>query len=185
VIERRDLFKILGAVWMSPGESAAQHAHVVTAPPDIAHYKPRFFSDREYAAVDSLTEIVIPADEQSPGAHAVGVRFYIDTLVFRSDQKVQERWRAGLAAVDEAARATFAKGFADCSGEQQEKVVAQMARNETAPTTELERFFRVLKSLTLDAFVLSEAGMNEYLGYKGNIAVPDFAGCTHPEHRRG
>src|SRR6516165_8239817 len=63
-------------------------------------------------------------------------------------------------------------------------LVALMARNEKAPATDLERFFPVLKNMTLDAFIVSEIGMKEYLGYKGNTAIQDFPGCTHPDHQR-
>ena len=58
-----------------------------------------------------------------------------------------------------------------------------MARNEKAPSTELERWFELLKQMTVEAYVLSDAGMTQYLGYKGNTAIPEFRGCTHPEHQ--
>ncbi|HKX00833.1 MAG TPA: gluconate 2-dehydrogenase subunit 3 family protein [Bryobacteraceae bacterium] len=201
MIDRRELFRIIGATLAATREGTAQHVHRASAAAiDVASYRPRFFSEQQYRVIDELTEIIIPTDEQSPGAHAAGVRFYIDTVLHYSAPDVQQHWRDGLAAVEDAAREQFGKGFADCGAADKERVVALMARAETgAPqpriargqatqekdsSTELERFFPVLKQMSLDAFALSEIGMKEYLGYKGNTALQEFPGCAHPEHQR-
>lgn len=184
MIERRDLFKIFGAALVLERQGPAQHEHGAAAVVDVASYKPRFFSDQEYLTIDDLTEIIIPADDQSRGAHAAGVRFYIDTVLCYGAPDVQQQWRSGLTAVEEAAHGHFGKGFVQCSAAEKQQVVAMMARNEKAPTADLERFFPVLKQLTMEAFTLSEVGMKEYLGYKGNTAIAEFPGCTHPEHQR-
>jgi hypothetical protein len=112
------------------------------------------------------------------------VRFYIDTVLHYADSETQARWHTGLAAVEEAARARFGKAFVDCNAGERDQVVAMMARNEKAASTELEKFFPTLKHMTVDAYALSDLGMAQYLGYKGNVAVQEFRGCTHPEHQR-
>jgi len=183
MIERRELFKILGATLAAAREVAAQHEHGAAAPIDTANYKPRFFSDRQYTAIDDLTEIIIPADDQSPGARAAGVRFYVDSVLHYAAPDVQQRWHNGLAAVEEAAHAQFGKDFPDLGAAEKDKLVALMAKGEKSPTTELERFFPVLKGAAVEAFALSDIGMQEYLGYNGNTAIPEFPGCTHPEHQ--
>jgi hypothetical protein len=184
MIERRELFKILGATLVAAQKGAAQHAHGTAAAIDTANYKPRFFSERQYRVIGDLTEIIIPADEQSPGAQAAGVRFYIDTVLHYAAPDVQQHWRDGLAAVEEEAHAQFGKDFPDLSAAQRDQLVAVMAEGEKSPKTEMERFFPVLKQATVDAFALSDIGMKEYLGYKGNTAIAEFPGCTHPEHQR-
>jgi hypothetical protein len=80
-MERRELFKVLGATLVFAHDGAAQHDHRTSVVVEIESYKPRFFSDPQYLAIDALTEIIIPTDSQSPGAHAAGVRFYIDTVL--------------------------------------------------------------------------------------------------------
>jgi hypothetical protein len=57
-----------------------------------------------------------------------------------------------------------------------------MAANETNPVTSLDRFFVAVKELAIEAFYLSAVGKKS-LGYKGDTAVSDFPGCTHPEHK--
>jgi hypothetical protein len=183
MIERRELFKILGATLMATHQGAAQHDHGPPAAVNVEDYAPRFFSDAQYGTIDRLTDIIIPSDDQSPGAHAAGVRFYVDTVLHYADAGTQQKWRSGLAAVDESARTSFNKAFVDCSIQEQEQIVAVMARNEKNPSTELELFFGLLKDVTVEAYSISEIGMTRYFGYTGNTAIKEFPGCKHPEHQ--
>ena len=180
-MERRELFKILAAT-AAGSEASAQHRHGAAAP-DLASYKPRFFSASEYETLDRLCEIIIPADEHSPGARQAQVRFFIDVTAHFSDPQSQQRWRAGLKAVEDAAYASFGKPFVECGAKQQDSIVARMARNEGAPKNELERFFGPLKRMTVEGYHLSDVGARQGLGYKGDISVAEFPGCTHPEHQ--
>jgi len=181
-MERRELFKLLGAGLVVACDGAAQYSNETLAP-DVSNYKPRFFSDQEFVTIDALTEIIIPADGQSPGAHAAGVGFYIDTVLHYADAQEQQAWRNGLASIEATVQSKFGKAFLSSSPTEQDQLVAVMARNERAPATDLERFFPILKTLTLEAFALSKIGMTQYLGYYGNIAQQEFPGCTHPEHQ--
>ena len=179
-MERRELFKILAAT-AAGSQATAQHQHG-TAAPDLASHKPRFFSASEYEALDRLCEVIIPADEQSPGARQAQVRFFIDVMVHFSDPQSQQRWRAGLKAVEDAAHASFGKRFVECGASQQDSIVARMALNEGAPSSELERFFGPLKRMTVEGYHISDVGARQGLGYKGDTSVAEFPGCTHPEH---
>src|SRR6266478_6815354 len=92
-MERRELFKILAAT-ATASQASAQHLH--GAGPYLSSYKPRFFSTAEYETLDRLCEVIIPADEHSPGARQAQVRFFIDVMAHFSDPQSQQRWRAGL-----------------------------------------------------------------------------------------
>jgi hypothetical protein len=117
MIERRELFKILGAATViARCEAVAQHLHGASAAPSsFANYKPRFFNEQQYRVIDALAEIIIPADDQSPGAHAAGVQFYIDTLLLFSGAETKGRWKSGLTSINEAARVQFAVPFLECT----------------------------------------------------------------------
>ena len=118
-MERRELFKILAAT-AAGSQASAQHQHG-TAAPDLASYKPRFFSASEYEMLDHLCEAILPSDEQSPGARQAQVRFFIDVMVHFSDPQSQQRWRAGLKAVEDAAHASFGKPFVECGAGRQDR----------------------------------------------------------------
>src|SRR5262249_43734915 len=143
-MERRELFKILTSGLAVQPYLSAQHRHTVDSPPPLSlrSYQPRFFSGTEYEVIDRLCEIIIPSDDQSPGAHQSGVPYYIDTILLYSDKRsLQLLWRSGLEAVQEASIAQFGQRFLECSARQQEQIVALMAAHEDMPSNELETFF--------------------------------------------
>jgi hypothetical protein len=69
--DRRDALKILTASVLAgpPLLTAAQTG------------KPLYFTKDEFALLDRLTEIIIPRDAHSPGAHEAGVAAFIDRMV--------------------------------------------------------------------------------------------------------
>jgi len=186
-MDRRDLIKILGiGIAVGPeGLWAHEHADQMVASPavDLAGYKPRFLATGEYQVLGRLCDVIIPADETSPGASEAGVPFYIDSVLFYAKPDERQLWRNGLKQVQHTAMTQFGRSFEECSVDERERIVAQMAVNEGSPQTELEKFFAPLKSMTVSAYWLSEAGMKQYLGYRGDTMLRDFPGCTHPEHQ--
>ena len=147
-----------------------------------AEYELRFFSEDQKALLDRLTGLIIPADDHSPGAQEAKVSLFIDLMVSHSKPGVQDHWTRGFAAVEKESQIRFQKPFLECDAAQQDRVMQGMAGNEDHPTTELERFFAVLKSRTIDGYYTSAIGIHEELEYKGNRPQAEFVGCTHPEH---
>jgi hypothetical protein len=47
----------------------------------------------------------------------------------------------------------------------------------------LGKFFKMVKDMTVDAYYKTEAGLKTELGWHGNTYLPEFKGCTHPEHQ--
>src|ERR1039457_2479383 len=72
-------------------------AAVVALPLASQPAKPLFFTLEEFQAVDALTEMIIPADDHSPGARAAKVAAYIDRRLAESfEPEPQQVWRDGL-----------------------------------------------------------------------------------------
>jgi hypothetical protein len=177
-MERRELFRVLAATTVT--SASAQHAHN-TGKSKASGYKPRFFSEAEYAALEGLCETIIPADEESGGAHEAGVPMYVDTIALYADSRTQEAWRSGLASVDQFTRDRFERRFAELTNGEREQIVAALLENERSPRTEAERLAVRLKAAVIDAWSVSDAGMR-YFRYKGNGATLTFTGCTHATH---
>ncbi|MCB1018643.1 MAG: gluconate 2-dehydrogenase subunit 3 family protein [Bryobacterales bacterium] len=173
-MQRRVILKLISAGFLVP---AAQ--------PQDNDYQPLFFSPEEMTALDRLTEILIPADEHAPGASAALVNRFVDVMVSEGPEAGKRVWRRGLEALDEEAQRLHGRTFVESSEAEQEAVVARMAENELEPTNELERFFRVLKRMTIDGYYTSKIGIHQELEYQGNTALAAFEGCTHPEHQQG
>lgn len=145
-------------------------------------YRPEFFSASELDFLDALTEVVLPADDHSPGASAARVARYIDVMIADGTSNVKQSWRAGLEAVSEMANQRFHQDFVECDAAQQDEIIGELARSEESPSTEAELFFADLKRMTIDGYYTSQIGIHDDLGYMGNTAVDDFPGCTHESH---
>ena len=141
-----------------------------------------FLSDAQFDLLDALTEVIIPSDEHSPGASAANVARYIDIVVADGSSQSQERWVSGLEAVSKLTEERFGRAFPECDIAQQDEIVAEMARNEETPSSEVERFFVRVKRATIDGYYTSQVGIHEEFGYKGNTALDEFSGCTHEGH---
>jgi hypothetical protein len=177
LLSRRELIK-LGAVAtlgasMDIADRAAAQTPVSTGLPAA----PAFFTPEEFAVVDELSELIVPADDHSPGARAARVAAYIDARLAEAWQE-QDRtdWREGLRVVEELSRETSGTGFMQSSADQRLAVLTRMARNEGAPQTRDQIFFAKLKSRVVQAYYTSEIGIRQDMGYKGNSYLAEFVG---------
>jgi hypothetical protein len=164
-INRRDLIRIgAGAVLAAPAVFAAADA-------------PKFFTPAEFAMVDELTELIIPADDHSPGARAAQVAAYLDTRLAEAfEAKDRDDWRRGLKLVDELSGKMHGVGFMEASPEQRIAVLTRMAKNEMKAKTPDEVFFRELKHATAQGYYTSKIGIHQEMEYKGNVMLEEFVG---------
>ena len=143
------------------------------------------FNNHHLKTIAALSENIIPTDSHSPGAKAARVDEFVNETVSAAGQAIQKLWVEGLAAVDKLAEREFGKSFADCSADQQTKLLTRISRNEEKPVTLEERFFVALKQSTVDGYYLSDVGIHQELQYQGNAVLAEFPGCTHEEHKTG
>ncbi|MGH2348721.1 MAG: gluconate 2-dehydrogenase subunit 3 family protein [bacterium] len=138
----------------------------------------RFLSPAEFAVLDELSELIIPADAHSPGARAAGVAGYIDARLAESlEPDWRARWRAGLQGMDDLARELNGKPFLEASPDQRVAVLTHAAVHESDPKTPLEQFFKELKWWTVFGYYTSKIGIHVDQEYKGNVYQPgEFAG---------
>src|SRR5215207_5401750 len=141
---------------------------------------PKFFTAQELATVDVISELIIPADDHSPGARAAEVPAFIDLMVSEAPAETKTLWRDGLASVDKMSQAKFSQPFSKASAEQQTQLLTEISKNEMKPQTPDARFFKAIKNLTIDGYYTSEIGIKKDLQYKGNTYLKEFKGCSHP-----
>jgi hypothetical protein len=155
-MDRREMLKFAGG------------AFVCLQLPAATPGAPLFFTHDEFTLLDELTELIIPADNHSQGAHEAGVAAYIDRTVAEAyvpDEKTS--WRKGLAAI---------RGLLKESGGQPAAVLTKLAANEKDPKTEAEKFFTQLKQTTAFAYYSSSLGIHQEMGYLGNVILQEFKG---------
>ncbi len=170
---RRELIKLGAAATLAAslggGEPLAAQA------PAIAGRT--FLTAEELALVDELSEMIIPADEHSPGARAARVAAYIDArLADAWDAQERIDWREGLKRVDQLSRDAGGRPFIQSSADQRLAVLTRMAQNEKEPRQPEELFFGKLKSRVVQGYYTSEIGIKQEMEYKGNSYLAEFSG---------
>jgi len=135
-------------------------------------YQLRFFRPDENELLEALMEMIIPADEHSPGAREAKVSLFADWMVSHAPPATQQEWRTGLQLMNDEARNTSPP-----------EALAKAAAGEAHPESGLHRFFIRLKQMTVDGYYTSEIGIHRDLQYQGNGHLPKFSGCAHPEHK--
>jgi hypothetical protein len=175
-IDRRTAVGLMGlGVLASKVNAAHEHLNAMRANPDS--YKLQFFQARENQLLDRVAEMILPADDHSPGAHEARVSYFIDLLAAHSGEKAKAAWKSRLAAFEKMARDRFGKPFADLTKEDQSNLLDALAAHEDRPPDEAARFFVDMKKATLFAYYTSPTGLLRELQYAGNKAVAEFAGC--------
>jgi gluconate 2-dehydrogenase gamma chain len=180
-VKRRTALQLVAAGVAAEQLGAAQH-HLVTLAQAPASYKLQFFSPTQKETLDQLTEMILPADDHSPGAREAKVSLFIDLIIAHSSKEAQELWASGLRLVDAEAQKSFRRPFVQCEAAEQEQILAAMASGEAEPKTPLEQFFARLKLMTIDGYYTSAIGIHRELQYKGNAVLSEFPGCRHSDH---
>jgi Gluconate 2-dehydrogenase subunit 3 len=165
-LNRRDVIRILTA-------STFTALQLPAAEPNA----PLFFTKDEFALLDALTELIIPTDEHSPGAHEAGVAAYIDRSVaeaFAAEDKMS--WRKGLAAINDLSQSAHHSKFVKLGKPQQTALLTKLAAAEKNPQTEPEKFFAQVKQTTAFAYYSSSIGIHQEINYKGNVILEEFVG---------
>ena len=172
-LSRREMIAATAAALVTP----LLQAGAVTTQPAVG-VPGKFLTAAEYALLDELTELIIPADDHSPGARAAGVAGYIDGRLAESlEPDWQALWRSGLEAVEGLSRELNGQSFLHATPDQRTAVLNRMAAGESDPKTPLEHFFKDLKRWTVRAYYTSKIGIHVDQEYKGNVYQRgEFAG---------
>jgi Gluconate 2-dehydrogenase subunit 3 len=176
-MERRAVLKIVALTALSQKLNALpcaamDHMEAAPAVPTATAYTLQFFSEEESRLLDQLMEMIIPADDHSPGAHEAQTNLFADLMVATSDNSVKKQWQDGIGLIRQEAM-----------GSSLAEALRRAAVNEENPTTDLERFFVLLKKMTVNGYYTSEIGIHKDMEYVGNTYLVAFPPCTHPEHQ--
>lgn len=141
---------------------------------------PLTLTDAQRKTAAALCDVIIPADDQSPAASAVGVVDFIDEWV-SAPYPVQQRDRTlvldGLAWIDAESGRRRGRTFDQLATADREAITAGIcwlpaARPELC---EAARFFSRYRELTTGGFYTTPEGSRD-LGYVGNVPSLTFEG---------
>lgn len=191
-LQRREMLRIMAtaaAVSKFPGFAKwsfiCAHDHATTAQIRPESYQPLFFSPSEYAAVERLTELIIPSDT-TPGAKEAGVAEFVDFMVAH-DTEQQYPMRLGIGWLNAHCERLFGKAFLALAEAQQVAVLEPLAYKAKYREGEEDgrKFFAAIKDLTVTGFYTTEIGYKEI----DNPALRFYShspACPHPndpEHK--
>jgi hypothetical protein len=121
------------------------------------------FSLADQKILASITDTIVPAGN-SIGALSVGVDKFLQKLIDDCYEKdAQDNIKVQLKALEESAKATHKKSFADCTQAQREALLLKFSNSGKK---EEKDFFDTIKSETIRGFNTSQKVMTDYLGYK-------------------
>jgi hypothetical protein len=185
---RRDLLRHIG-ISLTMGAAGeyvlaaqdVQHVHEAVAQEKAAQkgrYAPKALDAHEYATLQRLSDLIIPADEHSPGALAANAADFIDFLCSGSDE-MKRIYTGGLAWLDEAMKHRYdGKDFLGAAPAQQTAMLDRIAfrenRREDPSLGPGIDFFTWARKMVADGYYTSPIGIKE-LGYMGNAALAHFS----------
>jgi len=171
---RRDLLKTAAAVALP---ARGQHTHAEATLVQIAPYKPKVLKPAQMEWVAKLVDLILPRSD-TPGASDAGVPVYIDRVLSRN-ASAKTRFLAGIARLDAAAKKKFGSKFPKLDAAKQIELLTAISSEKSA----LGEFFKLAKDLTIEGYYTSKPGLTIELGWNANTFLPEFKGCTHPEHQ--
>jgi hypothetical protein len=193
-VDRRTTIKWVlaaGAAWPLRDRRAAGADSAPTArgygtdPNLVANYRPGELwpltltaAQRRLAGI--LADIIVPADDHSPSASAVGVVGFIDEWVsapYPTHQRDRNIVLDGFAWLEAEAARRFGKGFSDLHTSLQHGICDDIC-DESRATTERRaaaHFFALYRDLTAGGFYSTPAGRKD-LNYIGNVPLARFEG---------
>lgn len=160
---RRDMLLYSSAVAslhrVSPPSAMAgslPHEHSASVTVNRAH-RLEFFTTEEAADIESLAEMIIPADD-TPGARDAGVVHFIDSALVTFEQVNQDIYRKGLKQLRGAMQAVSsnANRLAEFTADEQLKVLKRIEHSQ---------FFETVRTHTIMGFF----GNTEYGGNRDNV----------------
>lgn len=128
----------------------------------------------------ALCDVIIPADDHSPSASAVGVVDFIDEWIsapYPQQQADRAMILAGLAWLDGEAQRREGKLFSALGVSQQASLCADICYLPKAQPDHMEaaRFFARYRDLTAGGFYTTPVGRAD-IGYVGNVPLERFEG---------
>lgn len=166
--------------WVSASENGA----IASSAPRPSTYQPSFFTKAEYQIVDTVADLILPADD-SPGARAAGVAEFIDFLVAH-DEGLQYPFRTGVAWLNAFAFEKEGSNFSNLPLSQQEALLGKLAYRSQRSPTEIQgqEFFALIRKYTVLGYYTSRIGLEalDYPGLRFYSASPECPHHNDPEH---
>ncbi|MEO6004816.1 MAG: gluconate 2-dehydrogenase subunit 3 family protein [Opitutus sp.] len=141
---------------------------------------PLTFSPAQRLTVAALCDVIIPADNKSPSASAVGVHDFVDEWISApypanvDDRKIVLE---GIQWIEAESQKRFGLTFVNTIGRQKTAICDDICFEAKAQPEfkTAARFFARFRNLTAGGFYTTPEGMKD-IGYVGNVPLEKFEG---------
>jgi Gluconate 2-dehydrogenase subunit 3 len=131
--------------------------------------KPLFLTAQQLAALDALSEAIVP------GARKAEAASFIDLLLSADTPEKQHEFLASLSGIEASSQRTYRTEITALSPPQLNDLLTNLLTPDSAEPTH----FNHLKQWVAGAYYSSEIGMRE-LGWTPDRVFSSFPGCSHP-----
>jgi hypothetical protein len=145
----------------------------------IGELWPLTLNESQRATATVLSDLIIPADDESPAASKLGVIDFIDEWIsapYPNNQRDKPIVVQGLAWLDQESQRRFKNNFSALM--EKERVAICDDLSATKPAAQFEeaaKFFVRYRSLTAGGYYTTPVGMKD-LRYVGNVAMTTYEG---------
>ena len=153
--------------------AAAGAGNLLLLPACLRSINPyRFFTVQEAKCVIALSEQIIPADDEWPGATYAGVINFIDKQLVEVFIEDQSKYRAGIKALQLTSHKMFGKAFEELNFDDQMAFLHKIEKNEVSEdqwqNSNPSDFFNMLINHTMQGFYSAprHGGNRNYVSYR-------------------
>jgi len=144
-------------------------------------------TDAEMKTVTALCDVILPEDDVSPAASAVGVPEFINEWVsapYPDQERDLQTIRGGLVWLNTESDKRYGTAFHTLEEGQQIAICENIHHQPDAGPEfhQAAAFFDRFRWLTLCGFYTTEAGRKD-VGYIGNVPLTEFPGATEEQLR--
>jgi gluconate 2-dehydrogenase subunit 3-like protein len=141
---------------------------------------PLTLTEDQRKAVIALCDVILPADDKSPSASAVGVPDFIDEWIsapYDANRHDRELILNGLTWLETESNHRFGVDFARLSPAQHKALCDDICFEQEAKAEfkTAAQFFARFRDLTAGGYYTTPEGMKD-IGYIGNVPLPTFEG---------
>ena len=141
---------------------------------------PRTLTPEQLRTATALCDVIIPHDDKSPGASAVGVPDFLDEWIsapYPEQQADRKQILEGLAWLNVESKNRFKQEFAALPETEQRQICDDICHVPTAKHEHQSaaHFFGKFRNLTAGGFYTTPEGMKD-IQYVGNVPLPAFEG---------
>lgn len=140
---------------------------------------PLTLNELQRATATVLSDLIIPADDESPAASKLGVVDFIDEWIsapYPNNQRDKPAVVQGLAWLDQESQRRFKNNFSALTEKERVAICDDVsAAKPAAQFEQAAKFFARYRSLTAGGYYTTPVGMKD-LRYVGNVAMTTFDG---------